>query len=403
MSLDKKSILKILGILSFGIILYCALQNFDKVRNFIGVMFSYISPFLIGAAIAFIFNVPMRALEKHIFPKAKSKALNKLRRPLSLVLTLLIICAAIAAVVIIVAPQLTTTIKSLAVRIPDYMVQLQSYLEKTLASYPEIQKQITDINIDWQSIIGSVSGWLTSGVTSTLSFAGNAISGVVSAVVGFVFSIYILLQKERLGRQVRMIVYAFVQEKRADKFFEIIGIASDTFSKFISGQCLEACILGLMFALAMAIFRMPYIALVSVLIAFMALIPIIGAFIGCFVGAFLILMQNPIQALWFIVMFLVIQQIEGNLIYPRVVGNSVGLPAIWVLAVVTLGGNLFGVVGMLVMIPLSSVFYALFREYVVKRLHGKGEAIQRKFFVNIKPKPKPEGNSEAAPPDEDSK
>lgn len=225
----------------------------------------------------------------------------------------------------------------------------------------------------------------SNGVVSTINVAGSAISGIVSAVVGFVFAIYILLQKERLGRQVRMIAYSLLPEKAADKFFKISNMTSDTFSKFLSGQCLEACILGSMFAIVLAIFRMPYVALISVLIAFTALIPIVGAFIGCVIGAFLIFMISPVKAVWFVVIFLVLQQIEGNFIYPKVVGSSVGLPAIWVLAVVTVGGKLMGVIGMLVMIPLSSVLYAIFREFIYNKLKTKTERVQKMFFGKSKP------------------
>lgn len=182
-----------------------------------------------------------------------------------------------------------------------------------------------------------------------------------------------------------MIAYSLLPEKAADKFFKISNMTSDTFSKFLSGQCLEACILGSMFAIVLAVFRMPYVALISVLIAFTALIPIVGAFIGCVIGALLIFMISPVKAVWFVVIFLVLQQIEGNFIYPKVVGSSVGLPAIWVLAVVTVGGKLMGVIGMLVMIPLSSVLYAIFREFIYNKLKTQTERVQKMFFGKSKP------------------
>lgn len=385
MKLDKSTVLKITGILTFCILLYCALQNTAAVKGGISTVMSYLNPFIVGGAIAFIINVPMRFIERHLFPKAKK--LDKLRRPLALILALLAIAAIIVLVCIIVIPQIADTVSTLTVNIPQYMDNAKAYVNKILEKYPELQEEFQSYTgkINWQSVITSVTGWVSNGVVSTINVAGSAISGIVSAVVGFVFAIYILLQKERLGRQVRMIAYSLLPEKAADKFFKISNMTSDTFSKFLSGQCLEACILGSMFAIVLAVFRMPYVALISVLIAFTALIPIVGAFIGCVIGAFLIFMISPVKAVWFVVIFLVLQQIEGNFIYPKVVGSSVGLPAIWVLAVVTVGGKLMGVIGMLVMIPLSSVLYAIFREFIYNKLKTKTERVQKMFFGKSKP------------------
>ncbi len=385
MKFDKSTVLKITGILTFCILLYCALQNTAAVKGGIGTVMSYLNPFIVGGAIAFIINVPMRFIERHLFPKAKK--LDKLRRPLALILALLAIAAIIVLVCIIVIPQIADTVSTLTVNIPQYMDNAKAYVNKILEKYPELQEEFQSYTgkINWQSVITSVTGWVSNGVVSTINVAGSAISGIVSAVVGFVFAIYILLQKERLGRQVRMIAYSLLPEKAADNFFKISNMTSDTFSKFLSGQCLEACILGSMFAIVLAVFRMPYVALISVLIAFTALIPIVGAFIGCVIGAFLIFMISPVKAVWFVVIFLVLQQIEGNFIYPKVVGSSVGLPAIWVLAVVTVGGKLMGVIGMLVMIPLSSVLYAIFREFIYNKLKTKTERVQKMFFGKSKP------------------
>lgn len=378
MNLDRKTILKIIGIIAAAAVIFSVFRNFSAALAFIGRIFSMLMPFIIGAALAFMINVPMRAVEKRLFPK--NQKLQRVRRPLAIVITLLAIIAVISAVMIIVIPQVVKTGAELGKQIPDYMTRAQTYMEGIFKDYPEIQQWIEEVKIDWQSVIASVSGWVTSGLSSTINIAASAVSGVVSAAIGFVFAMYILMQKERLGNQVRMAAYAILPEKAADKFFEICSQSEKTFSSFISGQCLEAVILGCMFAAAMLIFRMKYVALISILIAFTALIPIVGAFIGCAVGAFLIFMHDPLQAVGFVAMFLVLQQIEGNLIYPRVVGESVGLPAMWVLFVVTIGGKLMGVFGMLIMIPASSVLYALFREYVVKRLRTKSARVQKMFF-----------------------
>ena len=236
-----------------------------------------------------------------------------------------------------------------------------------------LESLLADWNMeDWKNITQKAAELLQTwggGIVSSGSMViGGVVSGVSTFIIALIFSFYILLQKEKLGRQGRQVLYALLPERRADRTLEILRLSSRTFSSFLSGQCLEACILGTLFVVSMTIFRMPYALLVGVLIALTALIPIVGAFIGCGVGALLIAIADPWKALGFVVLFLVIQQVEGNLIYPHVVGSSVGLPSIWVLAAVTLGGKLMGIMGMLLFIPLCSVLYALFRDYVKTRL-----------------------------------
>ena len=391
MTLDKKTIWKIIGIITAAAIIFAVFRNFTAVLDFLKGVAAIFLPFVVGAAIAFVINVPMRAIEKVLFPK--SKKLEKARRPLALVLTLLAVVAVVSVVVILVVPQLGETFKTLGSRIPAFMDKAEEYIEGVFKDYPQIQSTIAGLSLDWGGIVSSVSGWVQSGLTSTLDVAASAVNGVVSTFIGFVFAIYILLQKEKLGNQAKMVLYALVPEKLADRALQIAAQTSVTFSNFLSGQCLEAVILGCMFAVVMLILRMNYVALISVLIAFTALIPLVGAFIGCFVGAFLIFMDNPVQALVFVIVFLVIQQIEGNLIYPKVVGESVGLPAMWVLFVVTIGGKLMGVAGMVIMIPASSVVYALFREFVVNKLRTKSARVQKMFFRRAIRANAPSGNS----------
>ncbi len=381
MTLDKKTIWKIIGIITAAAIIFSVFRNFTAVLGFLKGIASIFMPFVIGAAIAFVVNVPMRAIEKKLFPK--SKKLEKARRPLALVFTLLIIAAVVTAVVILVVPQLAETFKTLGSKVPAFMDKAEKYIEGIFKDYPQIQSTLAGLQLDWSGIMSSVTGWVQSGVSSTIDVAANAVNGIVSAFIGFVFAVYIILQKEKLGNQAKMILYALIPEKAADRILKIAAQSSKTFSNFLSGQCLEAVILGCMFAVVMLILRMNYVALISVLIAFTALIPLVGAFIGCFIGAFLIFMDNPVQALVFVIVFLVIQQIEGNLIYPKVVGESVGLPAMWVLFVVTIGGKLMGVAGMLIMIPAASVVYALFREFVVKKLRKRSVRVQKMFFRRV--------------------
>ena len=255
-------------------------------------------------------------------------------------------------------------------------------LSESLPEYlPVIQEWRAGVDIDLDSLSRKVLEYAralgTGLVSSGGGFIGGVVSGVSTFVIGLIFSFYILLQKEKLARQGRQVLYGLLPLRQADRTLDVLRLSGRTFSSFLSGQCLEACILGTLFVAAMTIFRMPYALLVGVLIALTALIPIVGAFIGCAVGALLIAIDDPWKALWFIVLFLVLQQIEGNLIYPHVVGSSVGLPSIWVLAAVTLGGSLMGIMGMLFFIPLCSVLYALFRSYVKDRLAKKAVPVEQ--------------------------
>ena len=378
MEWNKQNIKGLLLVVCGGVAFYCALQNLDVVWGAVRGLLGILAPFLLGGALAFVLNVPMRAIERHLLQNSRRGA--KLRRPLALVLTLLAVLGVLALASLVIGPGIADAVMSIIRGIPAAFDRLQKQLNglaESLAAYlPMIQEWLAGVNIDWESLSRRVLEYaqaLGSGIVSSGGgFIGGVVSGVSTFVIGLIFSFYILLQKEKLSRHGRQVIYGLLPLRQADRTLEILRLASRTFSSFLSGQCLEACILGTLFAVAMTIFRMPYALLVGVLIALTALIPIVGAFIGCAVGALLIAIDDPWKALWFIVLFLVLQQIEGNLIYPHVVGSSVGLPSIWVLAAVTLGGSLMGITGMLFFIPLCSVLYALFRSYVKERLAKKG-------------------------------
>ena len=378
MEWNKQNIKGLLLVVCGGVAFYCALQNLDVVWGAVRGLLGILVPFLLGGALAFVLNVPMRAIERHLLQNSRRGA--KLRRPLALVLTLLAVLGVLALASLVIGPGIADAVMSIIREIPAAFDRLQKQLNglaESLAAYlPMIQEWLAGVNIDWESLSRRVLEYaqaLGSGIVSSGGgFIGGVVSGVSTFVIGLIFSFYILLQKEKLSRHGRQVIYGLLPLRQADRTLEILRLASRTFSSFLSGQCLEACILGTLFAVAMTIFRMPYALLVGVLIALTALIPIVGAFIGCAVGALLIAIDDPWKALWFIVLFLVLQQIEGNLIYPHVVGSSVGLPSIWVLAAVTLGGSLMGITGMLFFIPLCSVLYALFRSYVKERLAKKG-------------------------------
>ena len=311
----------------------------------------------------------------------KKKLAQKLARPASLVITLIAVLGVISLVIFGVLPKLGDTFLALGKSIQDFMPKVQVWAEEIFHNNKEILEWMDDLTLDWDKILNEVVRFFTSGASSvlgsTIVVARRIASGITTFVIAFVFSCYILLQKEKLNIQIRKVMYAYMKEERVKKVLDVCTLSYRTFSNFLTGQCLEAVILGTMFVICMGILQMPYALLIGVLIAFTALIPIFGAFIGCVVGAFLILTVAPMKALIFVIMFLVLQQIEGNLIYPRVVGSSVGLPSIWVLAAVSIGASLMGIVGMLIFIPIVSVLYALLRGNVYEHLEQKGIAVDR--------------------------
>ena len=320
----------------------------------------------------------MNFLEEKIFRNKylkDKKIAKRIARPVCLVLTIAIVIGVVVLVMFVVIPELTRTVISLGMTIRAFVPDAQRFLEDLFTNNTEISKWLSDLNLDVDKLMDSAMSFFQNGagnvLNSTMSAIGSIVSGVTTFVIAFVFACYVLLQKEKLRVQVTKVMYAFLPEKRVEWCLEVCSLTAKSFSSFLTGQCVEALILGMMFFIVMSILNMPYILLVAVLIAFTALIPIFGAFIGCVVGAFLILMVDPLQALVFVIMFLILQQIEGNMIYPKVVGKSVGLPSIWVLAAVTIGGNLMGIVGMLIFIPIVSVVYTLFRASVYKRLRKK--------------------------------
>lgn len=373
MQWNKQNVKWLLLVVFSGIAFFCILQNLKIVYAAIGTLIGILAPFLLGGAIAFILNVPMRAIERHLFPKQRKG--DKLRRPLALILTLLAFGGVIGLAFNVIGPGVKDAVLSIAEQIPATYDRFHAQLLAWEQYLPQLEAFIIDLNIDWNSIsqktIDLVQSWGGDLLSTGGGFISNVIGAVSTLIIGLIFSFYLLLQKEKLARQGRQVCYALMPTSRADRVLEILRLASRTFSSFLSGQCLEAVILGTLFVIAMTLFRLPYALLVGVLISLTALIPIVGAFIGCGVGALLIAITDPWKALIFIVLFLVLQQIEGNLIYPHVVGSSVGLPSIWVLAAVTLGGKLMGIVGMLFFIPLCSVLYALFRSFVKNRLTEK--------------------------------
>lgn len=384
MDLNRQNLRKLILIVAFGVLLNFSLQHFSVLRGGISWILGMLAPFLLGSAIAFILNVPMRFIERTLFkerprrpapskkpPKKKAAGLLiRLKRPLSLILTLVFVVGAILVVTFLIVPELGNTFRLLGEALPGFYLQVQQWIADLSASFPEAAEYLTSLPVDWKQLTQSVFDFVrNSGIfSSAFGAASSIVSGLVSFFVGFVFALYLLVQKEKLALQFKKLLYAFLPAERVEGIVRVATLSCDTFSRFLSGQCLEALILGTMFFIAMTILQFPYALLIGVLVAFTALIPIFGAFLGCIIGAFLILMVDPMKALWFIVLFLILQQVEGNLIYPKVVGGSIGLPSIWVLVAVTVGGSMMGIAGMLIFIPLCSVLYTLLRETVYRRL-----------------------------------
>ena len=371
MEFNKKNIRTIVLIIFSCILFYLGIKNIgivaDSVRSVIGVV-------SLGAAIAFILNVPMTRIEYWLFHR--TIRLKKGRRALSFVLTLALVIGVIIIAMYIIIPQIAETLQSIATQLPDAFNAAQDWIYARMSYWKALQDVLEKLTVNWNEIIRNLSTLMQDAaaamVNSGVSAVGNIIGAIVNFFIGFVFAVYLLMAKEKLAGQGKQVVYALFKETTAQKILYVCSLSSRTFSRFISGQCLEACILGLMFFVAMSVLRMPYAMLIAVLIAFTALIPMVGAFIGCVIGALLILMVSPLKALIFVIMFLVLQQIEGNLIYPHVVGSSIGLPSIWVLVAVTVGANVMGVAGMILFIPICSVLYSLFRFFVKSRLKEKG-------------------------------
>lgn len=372
MHIDKKTIRNIFLGAAACIVLYWLLNEWDRVSRVWDFLRNILSPFVVGAIFAFILNVPMRAIEGWL----KGIPSPRWRRALALVLTIFLILLVLAGVVMLLIPQLEETLRNLMQQLPAFFEGLQKKAYQFLEQRPELLAWVNE-NIDlaamnWSTLIETalsyVGNSLASILNSTITVVGVMGGATVNAVISLVFAFYCLSSKENLARQGRRIAYALLPEKVCDKVVRVLRMTNSAFSNFITGQCLEAVILALLFVIAMAIFGMPYIPLISVLVAITAFIPVVGAWVGCIIGAFLIFVASPMQAVWFVVMFVVLQQIENNIIYPRVVGTSIGLSGMWVLIAVALGGELMGVVGMFLMIPVTSVVYTLIRGWVRKRL-----------------------------------
>lgn len=379
MDLNKKTMQRLALLIVFALLLSWALSHPSQVALVFSALGTLLLPFLLGGCLAFLGNVFLRPVERAwvwLWGKRYGPRQQAAQRPVCLLATCLLLAGILFAVFFIVGPALRESVFSFIAMLPDRLSQLKIWWDQLAAYLAHYSVHLPDFSFNGETLQDWISNLLEkygqAFLDTTIAATSSIFSLVVNLVLGWVFSLYLLAQKETLSRQAWKVIQSLFSQKRARQIVDVAKLTNRTFSSFVTGQLTEAVILGSLCFVGMLILRLPYAGVVSVLVGFTALIPIFGAFIGLGIGAFLILLVHPIQALWFIIFFLILQQVEGNLIYPRVVGKSVGLPGIWVLAAVTLGGNAFGLVGMLIAVPLCSVLYALARQGVNGRLTRKG-------------------------------
>lgn len=370
---------KVAGIGAALILLYSTLQNFSTVigvaKHFLSIFF----PLFLGCCIAFVLNIPMSLLEK-LFGTCKKPWMQKIKRPVSILLSIVIIVALLYLIINLVVPELIKGGKVLVDSLSTAFDKFDVWWAENSGKHPQLAEFLhergIDINNLQSSLLVKLQGWTPKLISNTVAIITSGISGIINFFMALVFALYILTSKEKLTRQFSRLFEAFISVKAERRFMHIASTTYQTFAKFVVGQCTEAVILGTLCAIGMLIFRMPYAVMIGALVGVTALIPIVGAFLGAGVGAFMIAMVNPLTALGFVIYLIILQQIEGNLIYPRVVGSSVGLPAIWVFAAVMVGGGLGGLAGMVFAVPTTSVCYKLIREEIAAREMRKAMASQ---------------------------
>lgn len=372
MKLDRETMRKIRSLIVFTIVILVGLWNYKVLLELLGFIGKMFLPFVLGGGIAFVLNVPMSFIEEKLFRKQKKK---KWVRPCSLFLTIFLGAGIIGILMFLIVPALGDTVMHLGDTMQEFVPQVQEWAGRIFQDQPEVLAWVKSMDFRWEEVLDNGVNFLKNGMgtvmDSTFATVKSIVSGIAVFFIGFGFSCYILMQKENLNVQAKKVLYAFLPRDWTEILIALGALTHKTFSNFFTGQCVEAVILGGMFFLSMTILKFPYALLIGVLIAITALIPIFGAFVGCVVGTLLIFMVNPAQAIGFVGLFFLLQQIEGNLIYPHVVGNSVGLPSIWVLVAVSVGARLMGIVGMLIFIPITSVFYTLFKGIVHRRLRER--------------------------------
>lgn len=374
MELNSKNIKKILLVVFLSAVIVTCVFNSEGVFLFLGKIFTYISPIIIALCIAFILNVPLNALENRIFKfmaKSKRKFIQKMRRPLCMILTYLLAFGIISVLVLVIIPDIIETVIYIVDKLPAFVVSSREWLIKTFTRFGFAAEDLPLLNLDLSSFTNTVKNLLSSYsgkiVGDAVTITTSVIGGVFDTVFSLVISAYVLAQKERIGRFVKKLIDTFTSTKFASTVYHIANQAAESFSRFIGGQLTESVILGVLCYIGMLIFRFPNAPIISVLICVTSLVPVVGALVGVFIGALLILITNPVKALLFVIFIIILQQIEGNLIYPRVVGKAVGLPGIIVISAVLVGGNIGGIIGALIAVPVSATLFILLKEAIEKQ------------------------------------
>lgn len=368
MKLDKKDKKQIIFIIMFSALMLWAVLNYKLFIDLIKFVFKLLMPLIVGIAIAFIINVPMKQLERKIFKVHKRKH-KKMIRLISLFLSIILIFGIIFLTMFLIIPEFIEAIINISKNIPKSYKWINDVYDKLVNIYPDIIGQLKGIDIN--HIIDSTVGSTKNIVTIIISFLSGMISRLVTFFIGFIISIYILIDKENLSRQAKKIITAFFSKNVTNKVVKIIKLANYTFSNFLTGQCLDAFLTGFEFFVILSIIKIPYALILGVLFAITALIPYIGAFITLAIGAVLVAVSNPINALWYTIVFFLIQQFDDNFTYPKIVGGSVGLPPLWALIAVLIGGSIFGFIGMIISIPITSILYSLLKDYVNEKVKDK--------------------------------
>jgi len=385
MDFTKKNIKAICSIIVFAGIVFFIIMKYDMLGDWLQLLIGILMPFILGAAIGFVLNIPMSFFERTIFKKCvKQKKLKDgtvvtvkrgFVRPISVALTFIIVGLIVFGFISLVVPQILSTVGELAKTASSEWPKFKNWAMDLFKNNEMIEGWIDSLNIDMGQVVMTAFDFIKNGAgsafTNVFSAAQAVVSGITTTVIGTVFALYIVTEKENHQRRINLLIDAAFTEKTARRIRHICEMCRRSFSTFITRQCLETCIIAAMFFVVLSIAQMPYALLISLIIAFSALIPVVGMFIGCIIGALLILMVSPVKAVIFVVIFIILQQIEGNLIYPRVVGSGVGLPPMLVLVAVILGSSLMGIAGLFVFIPLASVLYSLIREWTTRRLKKK--------------------------------
>lgn len=376
MEFNRKNVRMILLIIAFAVVLYTAAQNLASVYGAVKTVWNVFGVVITGLAMAFVLNVPLKLFEDRVFygmSEDRRPLVRRLRRAVSLVCALVVSLGVIVILIAVVLPQLTQTVTEVATRLPEYISAVVNWINEFLANFDIEIEALKEFTVDWEKVFKDLSTYLKEGnVINTATDVGTAAaSTVMNTFLGLVVAVYVLAQKERIGRFTRRCIDAFLPKRASSAISRVASMASETFSSFVAGQLADSCILGILCYICMLIFRFPYPEVISVVIGVTSLVPMVGSFIGEVIGALLILIVSPLKALLFVIMVLAIQQVDGAFIYPRIVGKSVGLPGVAVFCAVIVGGNIAGVLGAVMGVPVCAVLYALLKEAVASRLEGR--------------------------------